>query len=61
MTKFEKECLSIIKPNGIVVIWAYHHNITINTKVEVIYQEFYRIIHQYFPQEHIDNFYKDIN
>ena len=61
MTKFEKECLRIIKPNGIVAIWAYHNNITINIKVEVIYQEFYRIIRPYFPQEHIDNFYKDIN
>ncbi|MBK2110299.1 class I SAM-dependent methyltransferase [Francisella tularensis] len=63
MSKFEKECLRILKPNGIVAIWAYHHNISVNTAVEIIYQEFYRTIRPYFPQgrEHIDNFYKDIN
>ncbi|APC91408.1 MULTISPECIES: class I SAM-dependent methyltransferase [Francisella] len=63
MTKFEKECLRILKPNGIIAIWAYHHNITVNAKVEIIYQELYKTIRPYFPQgrEHIDNFYKDIN
>ncbi|MDE4969676.1 SAM-dependent methyltransferase, partial [Francisella tularensis subsp. holarctica] len=60
MSKFEKECLLILKTNGIVAIWAYHHNISVNTEVEIIYLEFYRNIRPYFPQgrEHIDNFYK---
>ncbi|MDE4982521.1 SAM-dependent methyltransferase, partial [Francisella tularensis subsp. holarctica] len=60
MIKFEKECLRILKPNGIVAILAYNHNISVNTAVEIIYKEFYRTIRTYFKQlsEHIDNFYK---
>ncbi|MDE4978537.1 class I SAM-dependent methyltransferase, partial [Francisella tularensis subsp. holarctica] len=58
MSKIEKQCLRILKPNGNVAIWAYHHKISVNTAVEINYQEFYITIRPYFQQgrEHIDNF-----
>lgn len=62
MAKFEKECLRVLKPKGIVAIWTYHHDIKVNGKVEPIYQNFYQAIRPYFPKgrEHVDNYYKNI-
>ncbi|AIT10263.1 methyltransferase [Candidatus Francisella endociliophora] len=63
MSKFERECLRVLKPKGIVAIWTYHQDIQVNGKVEIIYQNFYKTIRPYFPEgrKHIDNYYKDIN
>ncbi|WP_150468401.1 class I SAM-dependent methyltransferase [Francisella sp. SYW-9] len=61
--KFEQECLRILKPKGIVAIWAYHYDITINKQIEIIYQDFLKLIWPYVPigGNHITNHYRNIN
>ncbi|MED7789430.1 class I SAM-dependent methyltransferase [Francisella sp. 19X1-34] len=61
--KFRKECLRILKQNGVVAIWTYHREIQINGKTEVIYEDFLNTISSYFlkgPGYYTD-IYKNIN
>ncbi|QIW10391.1 class I SAM-dependent methyltransferase [Francisella sp. LA112445] len=62
ISKFEKECLRILKPNGIIAIWTYYRDIQINGKTEVIYQEFLNAIDSFFPEGNgLVEIYQSIN